>query len=257
MGALITERQSYVAGRWVEGDESLRRREPRRRDPVRRGVGDARWPSSAAPSPRRGRRSTRDAWAGDDARRTGRASCTRSSTTSKAAAPTLVDTMVAEAGQPRMFAEGMQLHTGAGARSQHRSTSTSRWPTRRATRFPSTSSSPGRVALSIRRHEPVGVVTAITPYNAALIMAFQKIDPRADGRQLGHPAAEPADPDLVARVRRGRGRGRDPRGRAERRRRGGRRRRRAAHDRSRRSTWCRSPARPRSGGRSSPRPRRR
>ena len=35
----------------------------------------------------------------------------------------------------------------------------------------------GRVALSIRRHEPVGVVTAITPYNAALIMGFQKLIP--------------------------------------------------------------------------------
>ena len=35
----------------------------------------------------------------------------------------------------------------------------------------------GRVALSIRRHEPVGVVAAITPYNAALIMALQKLIP--------------------------------------------------------------------------------
>ena len=35
----------------------------------------------------------------------------------------------------------------------------------------------GRVALSIRRHEPVGVVAAITPYNAALIMGFQKLIP--------------------------------------------------------------------------------
>jgi acyl-CoA reductase-like NAD-dependent aldehyde dehydrogenase len=33
------------------------------------------------------------------------------------------------------------------------------------------------VALSIRRHEPVGVVTAITPYNGAIIMAFQKLIP--------------------------------------------------------------------------------
>ena len=31
--------------------------------------------------------------------------------------------------------------------------------------------------MSLRRHEPVGVVTAITPYNAALIMAFQKLIP--------------------------------------------------------------------------------
>ena len=35
----------------------------------------------------------------------------------------------------------------------------------------------GRVALSIRRHEPVGVVAAITPYNGAVIMAFQKLIP--------------------------------------------------------------------------------
>src|SRR2546430_2134107 len=35
----------------------------------------------------------------------------------------------------------------------------------------------GRVALSVCRHEPVGVVTAITPYNAAVVMAFQKLIP--------------------------------------------------------------------------------
>ena len=35
----------------------------------------------------------------------------------------------------------------------------------------------GRVALSVRRYEPVGVVAAITPYNAAIIMAFQKVVP--------------------------------------------------------------------------------
>ncbi len=35
----------------------------------------------------------------------------------------------------------------------------------------------GRVALSVRRYEPVGVVSAITPYNAALLMAFQKLIP--------------------------------------------------------------------------------
>jgi aldehyde dehydrogenase (NAD+) len=35
----------------------------------------------------------------------------------------------------------------------------------------------GKVALSIRRHEPIGVVSAITPYNGAIIMAFQKLIP--------------------------------------------------------------------------------
>ena len=33
------------------------------------------------------------------------------------------------------------------------------------------------MAHSIRRHEPIGVVTAITPYNGAVIMAFQKLVP--------------------------------------------------------------------------------
>ena len=33
------------------------------------------------------------------------------------------------------------------------------------------------VALSLRRYEPVGVVVAITPYNGAIIMAFQKLIP--------------------------------------------------------------------------------
>jgi acyl-CoA reductase-like NAD-dependent aldehyde dehydrogenase len=33
------------------------------------------------------------------------------------------------------------------------------------------------VVLSIRRNEPIGVVSAITPYNGAIIMAFQKLIP--------------------------------------------------------------------------------
>ena len=62
----------------------------------------------------------------------------------------------------------------------------------------------GRVALSIRRHEPIGVVAAITPYNAAIVMAFQKLIPALMAGQLGDPAAEPADADLLADLRRGR-----------------------------------------------------
>ena len=92
----------------------------------------------------------------------------------------------------------------------------------------------GRVALSIRRHEPVGVVSAITPYNGAVIMAFQKLIPALMAGQLGDPAPEPADPAVVARVRR-RGRGRRTAGRRPQRRDRGRSRgRRAAHLGSRR-----------------------
>ena len=35
----------------------------------------------------------------------------------------------------------------------------------------------GRVAVSMRRYEPIGVVSAITPYNAAVTMGFQKLIP--------------------------------------------------------------------------------
>jgi acyl-CoA reductase-like NAD-dependent aldehyde dehydrogenase len=35
----------------------------------------------------------------------------------------------------------------------------------------------GRLVLSIRRHEAIGVVSAITPYNGAVMMAIQKIIP--------------------------------------------------------------------------------
>ncbi|MBV9951838.1 MAG: aldehyde dehydrogenase family protein [Acidimicrobiia bacterium] len=88
----------------------------------------------------------------------------------------LVHTMVREAGQPTGFAEGSQFTMGMGlARTSIdlylslRDEEPNPVPTDELLR--------GRVALSIRRHEPVGVVAAITPYNAALIMAFQKVVP--------------------------------------------------------------------------------
>ena len=88
----------------------------------------------------------------------------------------LVDTMVAEAGQPRMFAEGMQLHTSAalGRSTVELYLSMAH---EESNPVPVDELVTGRVALSILRHEPIGVVTAITPYNAALLMAFQKIIP--------------------------------------------------------------------------------
>jgi len=88
----------------------------------------------------------------------------------------LVETMVAEAGQPTMFAEFAQLNNGI---SLARGTidlflSMSHED---ANPVPVDELVRGRVALSIRRHEPIGVVAAITPYNGAIIMAFQKLIP--------------------------------------------------------------------------------
>ena len=88
----------------------------------------------------------------------------------------LVATMMAEAGQLRYYAEVAQFANGVSqgrsfidlylsmAHEEH-----SPVPVDELVR--------GRVAISVRRHEPVGVVSAITPYNGAIIMAFQKLIP--------------------------------------------------------------------------------
>jgi acyl-CoA reductase-like NAD-dependent aldehyde dehydrogenase len=88
----------------------------------------------------------------------------------------LVHTMVLEAGQPVGFAEGSQFGMGLGLAR----TTIDLYLSMRHEEpnpVPTDELVAGRVALSLRRHEPVGVVAAITPYNAALIMAFQKVVP--------------------------------------------------------------------------------
>ncbi len=84
--------------------------------------------------------------------------------------------MVAEAGQPTMFAEFAQLNSGVslarGTIDLYLSMAHEE-----ANPVPLDELVRGRVALSIRRHEPIGVVAAITPYNGAIIMAFQKLIP--------------------------------------------------------------------------------
>ncbi|KSZ57095.1 aldehyde dehydrogenase [Rhodococcus pyridinivorans KG-16] len=89
---------------------------------------------------------------------------------------TLVDTLVAEAGQPIKFADETQCRGGIAIARQTIDLYLS-MPHEEANPVPVDDLVRGRVALSIRRHEPVGVVAAITPYNAALIMALQKLIP--------------------------------------------------------------------------------
>ena len=91
-------------------------------------------------------------------------------------AETLVPTLVAEAGQPTRFAEMTQLRAGVGLARQTIDLYLS-MTHEEASPVPVDDLVRGRVALSIRRHEPVGVIAAITPYNAALIMGFQKLIP--------------------------------------------------------------------------------
>ena len=83
---------------------------------------------------------------------------------------------MAEAGQPRMFAEFAQLNSGValarGTIDLFLSMSHEE-----SNPVPVDELVRGGVKLSIRRHEPIGVVAAITPYNGAIIMAFQKLIP--------------------------------------------------------------------------------
>jgi acyl-CoA reductase-like NAD-dependent aldehyde dehydrogenase len=171
---VISERRSYVAGRWVEGDEALAVENPADESQVaelsvtpdaefRRAIDEARTAFDEGPWP---------AMSGAERAKIVHALVDHI----EANAEPLVATMVAEAGQPTMFAEGMQLRSGAGLARDTIDLYLS-MTHEDFNPVPVDQLVTGRVALSIRRHEPVGVVTAITPYNAAVLMAFQKLIP--------------------------------------------------------------------------------
>jgi acyl-CoA reductase-like NAD-dependent aldehyde dehydrogenase len=88
----------------------------------------------------------------------------------------LIETMMREAGQPRMFAENPQLASGLKLARDTIDLYLSLAP-EVPNPVPTDELIAGRVALSLRRYEPIGVVSAITPYNAAIVMAFQKLAP--------------------------------------------------------------------------------
>lgn len=174
MATILAERHSYVAGSRVTGDETIAVENPADEtlvtelpatplDEVERAIVQAR------------RSFDSGVWADVPAAERARVLHAFLDHV-EAAREQLVATMVAEAGQPLVFAEQSQFGAGmAIARNtielylSMRHEEPSSVPVDELTR--------GRVALSICRHEPVGVVTAITPYNAAFIMALQKVVP--------------------------------------------------------------------------------
>jgi acyl-CoA reductase-like NAD-dependent aldehyde dehydrogenase len=172
--AIIPERRSFVAGSWVDGDEGLAVENPADETQVAEvSVTPPREIERAVAEARR----SFDEGAWSNRPPTERAGVLRAflDCLEQSREP-LVATMVQEAGQPAFFAEMSQLTGGVGlARNtielylsmEHEAPNPV--PLDELTR--------NRVALSIRRHEPVGVVAAITPYNAALLMALQKIIP--------------------------------------------------------------------------------
>jgi aldehyde dehydrogenase (NAD+) len=171
---ILAEQRTYVAGRWVTGDEAVSVENPADEshvaditvtplDEVHRAMSEAR------------RSFDEGVWA--DAPPDERARVLHAFIDHvEGARDTLVPTLVAEAGQSTRFAEMTQLRAGSAIARQTIDLYLS-MSHEEASPVPVDDLVRGRVALSIRRHEPVGVVSAITPYNAALIMGFQKLIP--------------------------------------------------------------------------------
>jgi len=171
---ILSERRSFVAGTWVEGDESLAVENPADFSQVaevsvtplaevERAVVEARRSFDAG------------VWA--DVPVVERARVLRAfldHVESQRAA--LVATMVAEAGQPVVFAERAQYQAGVALGRATIDLFLS-LPQEEANPVPLDELVQGGLKVSVRRYEPVGVVSAITPYNGAVIMAFQKLIP--------------------------------------------------------------------------------
>jgi acyl-CoA reductase-like NAD-dependent aldehyde dehydrogenase len=171
---LIDSGASYVAGRWVEGDTTFPVENPADESIVAEVSTTP--PSEIERAIAEARRAFDDGvWA--DLPRAERAARVGALLDRLAGMKDdLVHTMILEAGQPRGFAEGAQLTMGMGLA---RTTIDLYLSLREeeANPVPIDELVQSRLALSVRRHEPIGVVAAITPYNAAIIMAFQKVVP--------------------------------------------------------------------------------
>ncbi len=173
-GAILAERRSFVAGRWVDGDDVVAVENPADESvvaelvatplaEVQRAIGEA-------------RRSFDDGvWADRSAKERAEVLLAVIDHLGSLHEP-MVASMVAEAGQPVIFAEMAQFAAGMAFASNTIELYLS-LPEEESNPVPVDELTRGRVALSVRRHEPVGVVAAITPYNGAVIMAFQKLIP--------------------------------------------------------------------------------
>jgi acyl-CoA reductase-like NAD-dependent aldehyde dehydrogenase len=174
MTELIDPSRSYVAGRWVQGDTSFTVENPADESTVADVAATP--PPEIERAVRAARRSFDEGvWADlAPAERAARVGALLDHLATMEA--DLVHTMVQEAGQPVGFAQGAQFTMGMGLA---RGTIDLYLSLRHEepNPVPPDELLQGRVALSLRRHEPIGVVSAITPYNGAIIMAFQKVVP--------------------------------------------------------------------------------
>ncbi len=170
----VEERRTYVAGRWVTGDALLAVENPADESIVG-SVTETPLAEFRAAIDEARRSFDTGVWSGLTA--ADRAAVMRSFCDHvEARRDELIAAIVAEAGQPVFFAERAQVGMGL---SLARDTIDLYLSMRHeeSNPVPVDQLVEARVALSIRRHEPVGVVAAITPYNGAIIMAFQKLVP--------------------------------------------------------------------------------
>jgi aldehyde dehydrogenase (NAD+) len=169
---ILSERRSFIAGRWIESDEVLVVENPADESvaaelaatplaEVRRAIGEAR------------RSFDEGTWADLPARDRAKALHLLLDHFETLHQP-LVASMVAEAGQPVLFAEMAQFAAGMML-ARNTIDLYLALPHEESNPVPAEELLRGRVAISLRRHEPIGVVVAITPYNGAIIMAFQKL----------------------------------------------------------------------------------
>jgi acyl-CoA reductase-like NAD-dependent aldehyde dehydrogenase len=172
--AIIDGRRSYVAGRWVQGVQSFAVENPADEsclalagvtpiEEVRRAITEARSSFDEG------------VWADRPVAERARVLNVFLDHV-EASREALIDTIMGEAGQPRAIAEGAQVAMGLTLARQTIDLYQS-MAHEEANPVPVDDLVRGKVVLSIRRNEPIGVVSAITPYNGAIIMAFQKLIP--------------------------------------------------------------------------------
>ncbi|HVU73636.1 MAG TPA: aldehyde dehydrogenase family protein [Mycobacteriales bacterium] len=174
MTELLSERRSYVDGRFVEGERAFAVENPADESVVGEiGV----TPAPEVENAIAGARRSFDEGVWRDRSREDRAAVVRAMLDHiEAQGDALVNTLVAEAGQPTRFAHGTQITSGLTyARDAVELFLT--LPDEEPNPFPDGALAAVGLSSSTRAYEPIGVVSAITPYNAALMMGFQKLVP--------------------------------------------------------------------------------
>ena len=175
MSELTAERRSYVAGSWVEGDTPFAVENPADESTI------TELPSTPISEVERaivGARSSFDAGVWADRSVKERAAVMHAFIDHvESARAEIVATCTAEAGQPTWFADMVQATGGVSFSRDTIELYQGMSHEEINSNIPVDELIRGGATLSVRRWEPVGVVAAITPYNAALLMALQKIIP--------------------------------------------------------------------------------